>query len=163
MEKLVKMFAVVLVGQLCLTNVLSFTTREREDFIPTPPRYHGEGELLDLFARLAKEYPENARVHSLGSSLDGRDLAVIEISKNVRERGLLVPMFKYVANMHGDETVGREIIIYLAQYLLSNYNLVPEVTRLIDTTDIFLMPSMNPDGFNRSEVSTVMNRLPFWR
>lgn len=153
MENYWKIFSVYLIVQLCLTNVLTFTTREREDFIPNPPRYHTENELLDLFARLAKQYPQIARVHSLGSSLEGRDLAVIEISNNVRKRDLLKPMFKYVANMHGDETVGREMLIYLAQYLLNNYNLVPEVTRLIDTTDIFLMPSMNPDGYNRSHVS----------
>lgn len=51
-----------------------------------------------------------------------------------------------------DETVGREMLIYLAQYLLDNYGIVPEVTKLVDTTDIWLMPSMNPDGYNRSKV-----------
>lgn len=55
--------------------------------------------------------------------------------------------------MHGDETVGRELLLYLTQYLLDNYGRVDEVTRLLDTTDIYLMPSMNPDGFDQSIVS----------
>lgn len=96
-----------------------------------------------------------ARVHSIGKSVEGRELTVLEINKNVRKRSLLTPMFKYVANMHGDETVGRQLLVYLAQYLLTNYGIVPEVTKLVDTTDIFLMPSLNPDGYERSKVSTI--------
>jgi carboxypeptidase D len=60
-------------------------------------------------------------------------------------------MFKYVGNMHGDETIGRQLLIYLIEYLVRNYGIVPEVTDLIDTTDIYLMPSMNPDGFAKSQ------------
>jgi hypothetical protein len=37
-----------------------------------------------------------------------------------RFRGLLVPMVKFVANIHGDECVGRELLIRLARYLLFN-------------------------------------------
>lgn len=139
---------------LCALNVFSngATIAEDESFLEHP-HYHGTNEIQDLFARLAKNYPDLARVHSIGTSLEGRDLTVIEISKNVRKRSILVPMFKYVANMHGDETVGREMLVYLAEYLLRNYGRIPEVTQLVDKTDIFLMPSMNPDGFERSVVS----------
>ena len=61
-------------------------------------------------------------------------------------------MFKYVANMHGDETLGRELVIFVAQYLLENYGSDARVTRLVNTTDIFLMPSLNPDGYEASDV-----------
>ena len=52
--------------------------------------------------------------------------------------------------MHGDETVGRELIIYFAEYLLQNYETDPRVTKLVDTVEIYLMPSLNPDGFSNS-------------
>lgn len=146
----------------CCNLVLAFTTPEKQSFLNEEPHYHTEDQLLDLFARLAKDKPHLARVHSLGRSLEGRDLTVIEISKDVGRRPLLMPMFKYVANMHGDETVGREMIIYLAKYLLDNYDVLPEITHLVDNTDIFLMPSLNPDGFNRSRVCTFYRWIDFF-
>lgn len=84
-----------------LVPVLAFTTPEKQDFLNEPSHYHSEEQLLDLFAHLAKKNPNLAKVHSLGASVEGRDLPVIQISSNVGHRDLLKPMFKYVANMHG--------------------------------------------------------------
>ena len=56
-------------------------------------------------------------------------------------------MVKYSGNMHGDESVGREMIIALATHLLANYGVQDRVTQLLDNTEIHLVPSMNPDGF----------------
>ena len=46
------------------------------------------------------------------------------------------PMVKYVGNMHGDETVGREILLALAEYLVKNYGTVDRVTELLDSTEV---------------------------
>lgn len=129
---------------------------EDESFLE-PARYHHTDDLTQLFDRLAKQHPDLVRVHSVGSSLEGRDLTVLQIGRNsVRQRGLLVPMFKYVANMHGDETIGRELVVQLAQYLILNYGRRADIRQLLDGTDIWLMPSMNPDGFELSKVSELI-------
>lgn len=96
-----KLYLIGLTVLLSCNLVLSFTTPEKQDFLNDQPFYHTEEQLLDFFARLAKNHPQLAKVHSIGSSIEGRDLAVIEISSNVGRRDLLKPMFKYVANMHG--------------------------------------------------------------
>ena len=54
---------------------------------------------------------------------------------------------RYVGNMHGDETVGRQLILYLAEYLLQQYGQNSRIRQLVDNTEIYLMPTMNPDGF----------------
>lgn len=157
-----KLFVVFLIiNSLCLLccNCLTLSQigtapnrLEDERFLENPHYDSNEG-IQDLFNHLQKQFPSMVKVHVIGESRENRELTVIQINQNVRKRGLLTPMFKYVANMHGDETVGRQMLIYLAQYLLFNYGKIDEVTKLVNETDIFLMPTMNPDGYERSKVS----------
>ena len=60
-------------------------------------------------------------------------------------------MFKYTGNMHGNEVISRQLLIYLAQYLAGQYGRDPRVTHLVNNTEIFLLPSLNPDGYEASQ------------
>ena len=93
-----------------------------ENNVP-PKYYHNYDELVKSLNAIHRRYPQLTRLYHLSEkSVEGRELWVIQISKNVNEkRTLLKPMVKYIANMHGDETVGRELIKSLAQYLLQEY------------------------------------------
>lgn len=139
----------IIISPLCQ----SFIIKENEFFLQNPS-YQSQEELEDFFARLEKAFPENAKVETIGRSLEGRNLIVLQIGKNVRHTNPTTPMVKYVGNMHGDETIGRQLLVYLAQYLLYNYDTNTEVATLVNTTDIYLMPTMNPDGYARSKVNS---------
>ena len=60
------------------------------------------------------------------------------------------PNVKYVANMHGNEAVGRELMLHLIAYLLNGVNRSANIKNLLKYTNIHILPSMNPDGFERS-------------
>ena len=73
------------------------------------------------------------------------------VSRSPYEHMVGKPNVKYVANMHGNEAVGRELMLHLILHLVQNYQSDYYIRWLLDNTRIHIMPSMNPDGF---EVAT---------
>ncbi|CAG0923925.1 unnamed protein product [Notodromas monacha] len=96
-------------------------------------------------------FPEITALYSIGKSAQGRDLWVLVCSASPYEHMIGKPNVKYVANMHGNEAVGREVMLHFIQYLVLNYKRDDYVTWLMDNTRIHIMPSMNPDGFEASD------------
>ena len=117
-------------------------------------RYHNYDSLTKLLHDYAAAYPHITHLFSVGKSVQNRELWVMRITDNANVQEPGEPMFKYVANMHGDEVIGREIVIYLIQYFCDNYGHDDRVSSLVNSTDIYIMPSMNPDGFESSTEGT---------
>ena len=119
---------------------------------PTEFKHHNYTQLKSMLEMLAKEFPNISRLYSIGKSVESRDLLVMEISDNPGKHEAGEPEFKYVGNMHGNEVVGREVLLLLIKHLLENYNISTTIGSLINETRIHIMPTMNPDGYERAKV-----------
>ncbi|XP_041979643.1 carboxypeptidase M-like isoform X2 [Aricia agestis] len=109
--------------------------------------YHDHEQLTRYLRAVSARYPALTALYSIGKSVQGRDLWVMVVSSSPYEHMIGKPDVKYVANIHGNEAVGRELLLHLIQYLVTSYDTDPYIKWLLDNTRIHLMPSMNPDGF----------------
>ncbi|NWH81071.1 CBPZ Carboxypeptidase, partial [Piaya cayana] len=111
-------------------------------------KHHSYSQMVRTLKTTASKCSHIATTYSIGRSFEGKDLFVIEFSTKPGHHELLKPEFKYIGNMHGNEVVGKELLVYLAQYLCSEYLLGnPRIQTLINNTRIHLLPSLNPDGY----------------
>lgn len=119
-------------------------------FEPDPTKNihsHHYNELVEWMKSYSLKFPNITYMYSIGKSVQGRDLWVIIISDNPQIHEPLEPEFKYIGNMHGNEVVGRECLLYLITVLCENYGSNEYITRLVNETRIHIFPSMNPDGY----------------
>ena len=107
--------------------------------------YPSHKEMTATLQSLVAKYSKIMTMESIGKSVKGKDLWVVKIS-NDPSKDQLKPEVKYISSMHGDEITGREMMVMLISEIGEKYGKDKEITNLVDTTEIFIMPSMNPDG-----------------
>ncbi|XP_035600368.1 probable carboxypeptidase X1 [Oncorhynchus keta] len=118
-------------------------TKDKLDF-----RHHNYKEMRKLMKSVTEACPDITHIYSIGKSHMGLKMYVMEISDHPGKHELGEPEFRYVAGMHGNEALGRELLLNLMQYICQEYKLGNQrIVRLVKETRIHLLPSMNPDGY----------------
>ena len=97
--------------------------------------YHNYDELTAYLRNIQAAYPQLASLYSIGQSVEGaiiflffsfpiidedfcagREMWVVKISSSQQQqRPLLQPAVKYVGNIHGNEAIGREMLLHLIE------------------------------------------------
>jgi carboxypeptidase D len=134
------------ISLLLLNLIIILMTTHWVQSIDPKSQYLKYNQTIEYLSELSLKYNNLMRVSSIGQTVQKRQLLIAKISQS-QDRQLLKPMFKYVANIHGNEALGKQLLLILTQYLLENYGIDERVTKIINSSDIYLMPSMNPDGF----------------
>jgi hypothetical protein len=94
----------------------------------------------------AAQYPDICQLVQFGTSVQNRPLLMLKISDNVNVEEN-EPELKYLSSIHGDEVVGYDMLIRLIQLLTTQYGIDPRITNLVDNTEIWINPMLNPDGY----------------
>ncbi|KAF6146373.1 hypothetical protein GIB67_020467 [Kingdonia uniflora] len=110
--------------------------------------YMTNKQLERSMKRFVRRCSSISRIYSIGKSVKGIPLWVIEISDKPGQEEA-EPAFKYIGNVHGDEPVGRELLMKLAYWLCDNYyKKDPLATLIVKNVHLHILPTMNPDGFS---------------
>ncbi|KAG7490517.1 inactive carboxypeptidase X2 [Solea senegalensis] len=124
-------------------------------------KHHSYSEMITLMKSVNEECPNITNIYSLGRSSKGQEIMAIVISGNPTEHEIGEPEFRFTAGLHGNEAIGREMLLLLMQYLCKEYkDRNPRVQRLVEGIRIHLVPSLNPDG--QTEAFEAGSELSSW-
>merc|ERR1712066_1122570 len=85
-------------------------------------KHHNNTELAAILQQVHNQCPDISRLYTLSEpSVRGVPLYVLEFSDKPGHHELTEPEMKYVANMHGNEVLGRELLLHLADHICTSY------------------------------------------
>ena len=124
--------------------------------------YHSFDEpdlgIKDQLHAIAKTYPHITWLKTIGYSHQGRPMLAMRLSKHHWKCGKHGhghycghaygrPRVLFVATHHAREWVATQMAMRLIKYLTDNYHYDQRVTRLLNNTEIWVIPVANPDGY----------------
>lgn len=90
-------------------------------------------------------FPHLASAVDLGPSVEGRRIAGMRLTSAGGPPNK--PIILYHGGQHAREWVNVPVPMYLADWLLTNYGINAQATRLLDNAEWVIIPVMNPDGY----------------
>jgi len=108
--------------------------------------YYTYEMMAEALKALHQAYPQLTKLEVAGKSEEGRSIYALTINNPKTGPELSKPGIYVDGNIHGNEIQAGEVCLYLAHYLLTNYQKNKEITKLVDKKCFYIVPVVNPDG-----------------
>jgi carboxypeptidase T len=120
-------------------------------------QYYSYDETLEFFYKKAEEFSHMLSVSVIGKTHENRDIILITISSDITKADSK-PALLYTGTIHAREWIGNELSIKFVDYILQNYQFDPRLERSLENSTLYIVPTLNPDGFEYSR-----KHFSFWR
>jgi len=120
-------------------------------------QYKSYKQTCEFLQECVINYPDIISIKSIGKTWEDRDIMLATISLNV-ENADLKPAMLYTGTIHAREWIGNELAVSFIDYLLKNHNSNPKILRTLRRNTLYIVPCLNPDGFEYSK-----SHFSFWR
>ncbi|XP_070578455.1 carboxypeptidase B-like isoform X2 [Ptychodera flava] len=112
-------------------------------------------EIAQWVKDIAATYPSLATEVQVGLSYEGRELRALKVGSEQSESKEAI---WFHGTLHSREWISPATVMFMTNQLLVDYSHDPDVQKYLDTYDFYILPVMNPDGY---EYTWTDNRL--WR
>ena len=129
------------------------------DFPPADAAYHNYAEMSDEILAVANAHPNIVSRFSVGLSYEGREMWAVKISDNVGTDED-EPEVLFIGQHHAREHITVEMTLYILHLLADNYGTDPQITDLVNSREIYIIFTSNPDG---SEYDIATGAYRSWR
>jgi hypothetical protein len=129
------------------------TVAEKSDFKSTS-RY---SDVMSFIGKLQKEYPDNLRLESIGTTSDGFDIPIMIMGKPLPDSPQDIDdrVVVYIqANIHAGEVEGKEAVQMLTRDILADTN-----NEIWDNVVMLFVPILNVDGNEKISTDNRRNQV----
>lgn len=124
--------------------------------------YHNLSEVEARLHYIAQTYPSIAKVFDLGvlfphpngtpkRTVQNRSLWALKISDNPGVNESNEPEVLYMGLHHAREWITVEAVLYFTNYIINNYQTNTTIGNIVNNTELWIIPVVNPDGFHYSQ------------
>lgn len=139
---------IIPLAALFFTFMLSVSSCERDNSGTVESyTYYTLDEVNQFIEDAHTANPSITEVEQVGTSVDGRAINALVISDNPSYLEM-EPRVRISGGIHGNEKVTTEVLVRYINYLLSEFNNgSTDITDLVNTRYIVIIPVINPDGY----------------
>ncbi len=142
-------------GNAVQTNQLNVTTAVTNNSVNRvwddisliyPDQDHTPEQVIEELNLITTAAPEIVEMSVLGQSVQGRDIHLMKITNEqntIPKAGVFI-----IAQHHAREQITVEAALRFIHRLINNYGTDDVLTNYVDTLEIFVIPTINPDGLH---------------
>lgn len=115
------------------------------DFPSADSNYHNFNEMTAEINQAVTDHPNVLRKTVIGTSYEGREMVALKISDNVATDED-EPEILFTHHQHAREHLTVEMALYILREFTDKYGTDTQVTNLVNSREIWIIPDLNPDG-----------------
>ena len=120
-------------------------------------QYISYSEGIELLKNYENQFPNIVKIQTIGKTHEDRDIILATLSLDVRNADEK-PALLFTGTIHAREWIGHELSIKFIEYILNNYDTNPKIKEYLRRSTLYIVPCLNPDGFEYSR-----KHFSFWR